>query len=165
MATARPLVNADGSKRELPAGDELSIPLIIHSATGGFRFPDNSVQTTAITHVAGASNVAYMNMPQNLQSTAYTLVLADNGKHVYKTTTTARTITIPANASVAFPVGTAIVFVNGNLSGVMTIAITTDVMRLAGPGTTGSRTLAANGVATALKVATTEWQISGTGLT
>jgi hypothetical protein len=38
-------------------------------------------------------------------------------------------------------------------------------MRLAGAGTTGSRTLAANGVATAVKVTTTEWLISGTGLT
>ena len=47
----------------------------------------------------------------------------------------------------------------------ITIAITTDTMRLAGPGTTGSRTLAANGVATALKVTATDWIISGTGLT
>jgi hypothetical protein len=38
-------------------------------------------------------------------------------------------------------------------------------MRLAGAGTTGSRTLAANGVATAIKITSTEWIISGTGLT
>ncbi|HET9574537.1 MAG TPA: hypothetical protein VFP29_12515, partial [Methyloceanibacter sp.] len=44
------------------------------------------------------------------------------------------------------------------------IAITSDTMRLAGAGTTGSRTLAANGVATALKVTSTEWIISGTAL-
>ena len=50
-------------------------------------------------------------------------------------------------------------------AGVMTIAITTDTMRLAGAGTTGSRTLAANGIATALKLTSTEWIISGTGLT
>jgi hypothetical protein len=36
---------------------------------------------------------------------------------------------------------------------------------LAGAGTTGSRTLAANGIATAMKVTTTEWIINGTGLT
>jgi hypothetical protein len=47
----------------------------------------------------------------------------------------------------------------------MTIAITTDTMRLAGAGTTGSRTLAANGIATCLKLTATEWIISGTGLT
>ena len=38
-------------------------------------------------------------------------------------------------------------------------------MRLAGAGTTGSRSLAANGVAEAIKVSATEWIISGTGLT
>ena len=73
--------------------------------------------------------------------------------------------TIPSNAGVAFPIGTAVTFVNQNAAGVVTIAITTDVMRLAGAGTTGSRTLAANGVATAIKLTATEWIISGSGLT
>jgi hypothetical protein len=106
-------------------------------------------------------------IPQNSQSTAYTLVLADAGKHILHPSadTTARTFTIPANSSVAYPVGTAITFVNQASAGTMTIAITTDTMRLAGAGTTGSRTLTANGIATALKVTTTEWIISGTNLT
>jgi hypothetical protein len=38
-------------------------------------------------------------------------------------------------------------------------------MRLSPAGTTGSRTLAANGIATAIKISSTEWIISGTGLT
>jgi hypothetical protein len=98
---------------------------------------------------------------QNSQSAAYTLVLADAGKQIFHPSadTTARTWTIPANASVAFPVGTTIQFVNQNTAGVITIAITTDTMRLAGAGTTGSRTLAANGVATAIKLTSTEWII------
>ena len=106
-------------------------------------------------------------IPQNSQSTAYTLVLADANKHILHPSadTTARTMTIPANSSVAFPIGTAVTFVNQNAAGVMTIAITTDTMRLAGAGTTGSRTLAANGVATALKITSTEWIVSGSGLT
>jgi hypothetical protein len=106
-------------------------------------------------------------IPQNSQSAAYTLVLADAGKHLLHPSadTTARTFTIPANGSVAYATGTAITFVNQASAGVMTIAITTDTMRLAGAGTTGSRTLAANGIATALKVTSTEWIISGTGLT
>ena len=103
---------------------------------------------------------------QNSQSGAYTLVLSDAGKHILHPSadTTARIFTIPANSSVAYPVGTAITFVNQNAAGVVTIAITTDTMRLAGAGTTGSRTLAANGVATALKITSTEWIISGTGI-
>ena len=104
---------------------------------------------------------------QNSQSAAYTLVLSDAQKHILHPSadTTARTFTIPANASVAFPIGTALTFVNQASAGVVTIAITTDTMRLAGSGATGSRTLAANGIATALKITATEWIISGTGLT
>lgn len=106
-------------------------------------------------------------IPQVSQSGAYTLVLADQNKHVFHPSadTTARIWTIPANASVAFPIGTAVTFVNQNGAGVITIAITTDTLRLAGTGVTGSRTLAANGIATALKVTATEWLISGVGLT
>jgi hypothetical protein len=117
--------------------------------------------------VDGTVAVGFRTIPQNSQSDAYTLVLADSGKHILHPTadTTARTFTIPANGSVAYPVGTAITFINQNGAGVVTIAITTDTMRLAGAGTTGSRTLAANGVATAIKLTSTEWIISGTGLT
>jgi hypothetical protein len=90
--------------------------------------------------------------------------LTYSGKHIYHTST-AGTFTIPANGSIAYPIGTALTFVNGNGAGALTIAITTDTMRLAGAGTTGSRTLAANGVATAVKLTETEWIISGSGLT
>jgi hypothetical protein len=115
----------------------------------------------------GTNAVGYLTIPQNSQSAAYTLVLADSGKQIFHPSadTTARTFTIPANGTVAFPVGTAVTFINQNGAGVITIAITTDTMRLAGAGTTGSRTLAANGIATAIKVTSTEWIISGTGLT
>ena len=115
----------------------------------------------------GTNSVGYLNIPQNSQSTAYTLVAADSGKHILHPSadTTARTWTIPANSSVPFPIGTAVTFINQNGAGVITIAITSDTMRLAGAGTTGNRTLAANGIATAIKVTSTEWIISGTGLT
>jgi hypothetical protein len=104
-------------------------------------------------------------IPQNSQSTAYTTVLTDGSKHILHpiADNNARTFTIDSNANVAYPIGTAITFVN--LINVVTIAITSDTMYLAGAGTTGSRTLAAYGVATALKVASTSWIISGTGLT
>lgn len=115
-----------------------------------------------------ANNIGYLNIPQNSQSVEYTCVLADAGKHILHpdADTTARTFTIPENASVPYPIGTAITFVNQNgTGGIVTIAITTDTMRLAGAGTTGSRTLARNGVATAIKITATEWIISGSGLT
>jgi hypothetical protein len=117
--------------------------------------------------VDGTNAVGFRTIPQNSQSTAYTLVLADSGKHILHPSadTTARTFTIPANSSVAFPIGTAITFINQNGAGVITIAITTDTMRLSPAGTTGSRTLAANGSATCIKITSTEWLISGSGLT
>jgi hypothetical protein len=104
-------------------------------------------------------------IPQNSKSVAYTTVLSDIGKHILHPTSdnNARTFTIDSNANVAYPIGTAITFVNQIHT--VTIAITSDTMTLAGAGTTGSRTLAASGIATALKVSTTGWIISGTGLT
>jgi len=47
----------------------------------------------------------------------------------------------------------------------VTVAITSDTMYLAGTGTTGSRTLAEYGMATAIKMTSTTWLISGSGLT
>lgn len=122
---------------------------------------------TTMTLPPASASLGYLGLPQNSQSAPYTLVIGDAGKSILHPSadTTARTFTIPANSSVAFPVGTAVTFVNEVSAGVMTIAITTDTMRLSPAGTTGSRSLAANGVATALKVTTTEWLISGSGLT
>lgn len=119
----------------------------------------------AVTITSGT--ISGVPITQNSKSAAYTTVLADSGKHIFHPSadTTARTFTIDSNANVAYPVGTTLTFVNQSSAGVLTIAITADTMRLAGAGTTGSRTLAANGIATALKVTSTEWLINGTGLT
>jgi hypothetical protein len=119
------------------------------------------------TNVQAFDAQLFSNIPQNSKSAAYTTVLTDAQKHIFHPSadTTARTFTIDSNANVPYPIGTAITFINQHSAGVVTIAITTDTMRLAGPGTTGNRTLAADGVATAIKVTSTEWIISGTGLT
>ena len=110
--------------------------------------------------------VGFRTLPQNSQSANYTTVAADSGKHLLHPSSDAnpRTYTIDSNLNVPYPVGTAITFVN-KTSQVLTIAINSDTLTLAGTTTTGSRTLAQNGVATAVKIDTTEWIISGTGLT
>lgn len=139
------------------------------STLAGSETLSNKTFTDAVNSISTptTTTVGYLGIPQNSQSTAYTLVLTDAGKHLLHPSadTTARTFTIPANSSVAFPIGTAVTFINQNAGGVITIAITTDTMRLAGAGTTGSRTLAANGIATAIKVTSTEWIINGVNLT
>ena len=116
--------------------------------------------------VDGTDAVGFRNIPQNSQSAAYTLVLADAGKHIFHPVgdNNARTFTIPANSSVAYPIGTAITFINMAVANV-TIAITTDTLILSSAGTTGSRTLATNGSATCIKITSTSWLISGSGLT
>jgi hypothetical protein len=116
--------------------------------------------------VDGTDSVGFRNIPQISQSANYTTVLTDSGKHIYhpSTDTNARTFTIDSNANVAYPIGTAITFVNMSSSAV-TIAITSDTMYLAATGSTGSRTLAQYGTATALKIASTTWLINGNGLT
>ena len=116
--------------------------------------------------VDGTNKVGFLNIPQNSQAAAYTLVLADAGKHIFHPSTdaNARTYTIPANSSVAYTIGTAITFINMT-SNVVTIAITTDTMYLSSAGTTGSRSLAQYGSATAIKMTSTTWLISGSGLT
>jgi hypothetical protein len=122
--------------------------------------------TLSACTVDGTDAVGFRNIPQNSQSAAYTLVLADSGKHIFHPVgdNTARTFTIPANSSVAYPIGTAITFINMAVADV-TIAITTDTLTLSPAGTSGSRTLATNGSATCVKITSTEWLISGSGLT
>jgi hypothetical protein len=128
------------------------------------------VQATSFTGLAAtattastAASVGYMGLPQSATATTATLVIGDAGKHIY-VTTNSQTITIPANSVVPYPVGTAITFVAGPSATTMTIA-NNDTMYLVGAGTSGSRTLAAYGTATAIKVAATTWFINGSGLT
>jgi hypothetical protein len=137
---------------------------------GGGVFVGGNITATNITALAStatvnstAASVGYMGLPQNSTGTT-TLSISDAGKHIY-ITTSSQTITIPANSSVPYPIGTAITFIAGPSATTVTIAITSDTMRLAGAGTTGSRTLAAHGMATAVKVAATTWYINGVGLT
>jgi len=122
--------------------------------------------TLSACTVDGTNGVGFRNIPINSQSTDYTLVLADAGKSIFHPSTDAndRTYTIPANGSVAYPVGTAVSFLNMSANN-LTIAITSDTMYLTAAGTTGSRTLAQYGSATVIKMTSTTWMITGSALT
>jgi len=125
----------------------------------------NTITTLANCTVDGTNAIGFLTIPQNPQTGNYTLVAADAGKHIYHASgSAAATYTIPANSSVSYATGTAVNFVNLSANAV-TIAITTDTMYLSSAGTTGSRSLAQYGVATALKTANTTWIISGSALT
>jgi len=151
--------------------------LTISTSTGTFSL--TNAKTFAVTNTitlsgtdsavytfpSATSSVGYIGQPQNSQSAPYTTVLSDQGKHILHPTAdnNPRTFTIDSNANVAYPVGTLLYF--ANQINTLTIAITADTLTLNPAGTTGSRTLAANGYATALKVAATSWIIYGFGLT
>lgn len=98
-------------------------------------------------------------MPAN-----YTLVLADAGRDVYHTSATPHTLTVPLNASVAFPIGTVITVTNGPGAGAVTIS-SSATLRVIGTGATGSRTLAADGMITMKLQAADLWYLSGINMT
>ena len=114
-----------------------------------------------ITSAALVDAVGYKGLPQNSKTASYTLALTDMGKMI---NTTTGGVVIPANGSVAFPIGSTVIIYNNSASN-QTISITTDTMYLAGTATTGSRTLAQRGLATVVKVTATNWVISGGGVT
>ena len=115
------------------------------------------LSTGGITSSDLADAVGYKGLPQNSQTSAYTLALSDMGKHISITT---GGVVIPANGSVAFPIGATIVVFNNSGSN-QTISITTDTLRQAGSASTGSRTLAQYGLATLVKVTSTVWVATG----
>ena len=126
----------------------------------------DNVNSSGVLTVDGTNTVGFISIPQNAQTGSYTLVLSDAGKHIYHAAAAAAaTYTIPANSSVAYPIGTAISFINMS-SNVVSIAITTDTLTLSNAaGSTGTRSLAQYGTATAVKITATSWIISGSNLT
>jgi hypothetical protein len=102
-------------------------------------------------------------LPQNTKSANYGPVLTDMGNREFFFTATAA-FTIPANAAVAFPIGTTFE-VSADAGAVVTIAITTDTLRWIPVNSTGSRTLTGPGSAVIQKKKSGEWWISGAGVT
>ena len=142
----------------------------VNAPSSGVALTVSAVSGTHSTKIADSANnsfnAGFLEIPFNGQSGNYTLVLSDSGKSIYHASGdgAADTYTIPANSSVAYPTGTVLTFINSDSNSV-SIAITTDTMTLCGTTTTGTRTLAQNGEASAVKVTSTAWIICGTGLT
>lgn len=131
-------------------------PIASPTFTGTALVPDNASSSTDY-------EIGYRDAPQNLKTVNYELVLADRGKSIVMNGSTL-TLTIPANSAVAFPVGAVVVVANINASA-LSVAITTDTLTLANSTTTGTRTIAQNGLATLVKISATSWLISGVGVT
>ena len=129
-------------------------PIASPTFTGTVTIPDSA---------AAPFTAGYLDVPQSLKVANYQLALVDRGKSVVMNGSSL-TLTVPANSSVAFPIGTAIVVININATS-LSVAITTDTMTLVNSTTTGTRTLARNAMATLVKVGATNWIIAGLGVT
>jgi hypothetical protein len=94
----------------------------------------------------------------NRQAASYTLVISDAVKIVEMNSTAANTVTVPTNATAAFPIGTQITVTQygvGTTSFVASAGVTIN-------SSTGSLTINAQfSVATLLKVGTNEWYLFG----
>ena len=120
--------------------------------------------TDWVSNSAVTNNLGFLNVPQNAQTGSYTAVIGDNGRHIFHASGAgAATYTIPANSSVAFPLGTILTFINMS-SGTVSIACG-DTLTQVVTGATGTRSLAQYGTASAIKITSTGWLISGAGIT
>lgn len=123
---------------------------------------DGNVASGWVQHESGAP----IEILRNSRATDYTFGLSDSGRAIFNSgsATATATFTIPANSSVAFPIGTAISVITYSPAGIMTLAITSDVLRFAGATSVGSRTLTSNSMVTIVKMQATEWIVSGSGI-
>jgi hypothetical protein len=121
--------------------------------------------TITPTATPATNEVGYLGSPilTGLDSGNVAPALTDCGKTFYHTDANARNFTIPANGSVAFPVGTILAVENGPSAAAVSIIITTDVLYWG--SSTGTRSLAANGGCTIQKLDFTHWRIRGEGIT
>lgn len=117
----------------------------------------NAASVVNDTGTIATNSVGFRGIPANAKTGAYTLLLTDCGKHISITT---GGVAIPANGTTAFPIGTTIGVYNDSAS-TQAITITTDMLRLGGSASTGTRTLAIRGFASLVKVNTTEWVALG----
>lgn len=117
-----------------------------------------------VASVLGTNEIASI-ARQNAQNGAYTTVAADAGKHVMHASGSTDAYLIAANASVAYPVGTMITFVNLDADTITLDTDSTDTLVLAGVGDTAPYDIVQYGLVTALKTTSTSWIVSGPGIT
>jgi len=163
----------------------MSIDLVTISSVDQLRFIDipNGVSRLALTRSGdlmfegthpgptSTTSVGYMGAPVNNQTTTYTLVLTDAGKTVRKTGTTAFTVTIPADGTTNFPIGTCIILCNAEPSaGALNVTGATGVTMYTYTSSRQARAagvlspIAFGGSATIRKIAANSWAMSGAGV-
>ena len=158
MTGTLPVANGGTGAATLPVnnvliGNGTSAVAAVAPGTTGNVLTSNG--TTWASTALPSNAVAY---PQNIQSADYTLVIGDAGKQIFHPVadTTIRTYTIPSNASVAFPIGTVVLFTVENAGTAVNVAITSDTL-VFGSGTTGTVAVVASNTLMCIKVTATKW--------
>jgi len=154
-ATGAPTANDDGANTSGNGTFVVGSEWVNVSTDLSYKCMDSSTGAAVWAWTNEASEVSY---PQNSKSADYTLVIGDAGKQIFHpaTDTSLRTFTIPANTSVAYDIGTIVLFVNESGAGNLTIGITSDTLQSL-DGTTGSVLVIGGNVVNALKITATKW--------
>jgi hypothetical protein len=119
--------------------------------------PSSANFASMISDEIGTGNVILSELATNNQTASYTLVLGDKGKVVEMSVGSANNLTVPLNASVAYPVGTQIHIVQVG-SGQTTVVATGGVTINATPGL---KLRAQWSAATLIKRAENTWVLVG----
>jgi hypothetical protein len=127
---------------------------------------DTGSTTQSVYYNTGTKELTYstpitLQLPQNLQADtgAYTLVLGDAGKHVYKTGT--GNVLIDINANVAFPIGSVVTLVTGSANSTVISPVNAGVttLLLSKFGEDASINVPVDTYVTMLKIDTDRWMI------
>ena len=144
------------------------------NGTSGVSLTINGTSGTHSTKIADSAtatwNAGYLETPQgaggSIRTTDYTAVLSDSGKMILMAAGMTLTGTIPANASIPFPVGTEITWINSGAVSLNIAIVGSDTLILANSAAvTGTRTVAQLGVCITRKITTTQWLAYGWGVT
>ena len=127
-------------------------------STAGATGPSGPTGATGPSGPSGPDGPA--TVTQNSQTSAYTVASTDNGKYIDITTGGVTFAT-----TTAFTVGQNVAIYNNSSSSQTITQGSSVTLRWAGTATTGNRTIAQYGVATAICVGSNTYVIAGTGLT
>jgi len=158
--TAGTNIDAGAIQTAAIANSAITSAKIATGAVTGTKLEDSIALTgtTSASTITVTANIVY-HITTNAQTVSYTLVLADDGKIIECSSSSALTLTVTANNDVAFPIGTQIMLIQAG-SGQLTVAGAGGVTVNATPGLKLRTQWSA---ATLLKRATNTWLLTGDG--
>lgn len=157
--TAGTNIDAGAIQTAAIANSAITSAKIATGAVTGTKLEDSIALTgtTSASTISVTANIVY-HITTNAQSvSAYTLVLADDGKIIELNSASAITLTVPLNNDVAFPVGTQIMLIQTG-TGQVTVSASAGVTINSTPGLKLRTQWSA---ATLLKRGTNTWFLTG----